>query len=116
MFSVSTTAPKIIDDLKRGKKIFLLLLANGALLFAAGFPLEAQTKQWVTAYVGGWWFNSNNNGGMPIEAVNFKGMTVCDHMCINPSRSGTFLDTTINGITPANSQKLTAAAHAAGVK
>ncbi len=92
-----------------------ILPAIMILLAAAGLA-GAQTKPWITAYVGGWDLNYDNNGSMPISGINFKGMTVCDHMSILPATSGTFLDTVNAYMTQANSSLLISAAHSYGVK
>lgn len=92
------------------------------MLSAGTMVRPAQAKPWITAYVGGWWFNSNDNGSMPIDNINFKGMTLCDHMGLLPLATSPFIDTAVvngwvtNSMFVANSMKLTAAAHAAGVK
>ncbi len=100
-------------------QVLLLVLIP---LFTAPRPTEASGKPWITAYVGGWWFGSDNNGFLPIDSINFKGMTVIDHMAVLPLTKAPFIDTALvnnwvtNSMFLSNSLKLTAAAHAAGVK
>ncbi len=96
---------------------FLSPLALWVLLVAAfaGTPFrKVEAKPWVTAYVGSWWFNWDDNGAMPMRDINFNGMTVCDYMAINPSATAPFIDTSNNY--SINMDKLTSMAHAAGIK
>lgn len=108
--------------MKRMRLYVIAMLLAVLSLFAGEGVGSAQAKPWVTAYVGGWWFNSDNNGAMPIQNINFKGMTVCDHMGLLPLANAPFIDTAVvngwvtNSMFVANSLILTAAAHAAGVK
>lgn len=78
-------------------------------------PLKkVEAKPWLTAYVGSWWFNWDDNGVLPMKNIDFNGMTVCDYMAINPAGTSPFIDTTNNYYV--NMIKLTNMAHAAGVK
>ncbi len=77
---------------------------------------HAQVQPWVTCYIGGWNLNTDDNGSMPLSAVDFSAMTVADHMAILPSEYSPFINTNVNGMTAENSRKLIAAAHAAGTK
>lgn len=98
------------------------ILRIGTLLTLILQSGSVYARPWVTAYVGGWWLGSNDNGSMPISSIDFRGMTVCDHMALIPTVRPPFIDTAVvnnwvtNGMFLANSLKLTAAAHAAGVK
>jgi chitinase len=65
---------------------------------------------WVTGYYAAW-----NEGHLPISAVNFSALTVLAHFAQEPTTSGT-LNTTANGMSADQSQRVVAAAHAAGKK
>ncbi len=86
------------------------LLGMALMLFLASESLRSQTKPWVTAYFGGW-----NIYTMPASTIDFGGMTVCDHMSILPSSSGTFINAPPY-MSQNYSAQLVSAAHAAGVK
>ncbi len=94
----------------------------GLLAFVLFIVGNVHAGPWVTAYVGGWWLGINDNGQMPISRIDFRGMTVCDHMALIPTVRSPFIDTALtdnwvtNGMSSQNSLKLTRAAHLARVK
>jgi GH18 family chitinase len=103
-------------------RIFKRSVGIGLIALMMAVPMEVQAKPWITAYVGGWWLNRDDDGAMPISKIDFRGMTVCDHMALLPTASFPFIDTAVvnnwvtNSMFLGNSLKLTAAAHAAHVK
>lgn len=101
---------------------FLVMLMAVVPLLTTVTSSNAYAKKWVTAYAGGWWFGNKNNGTYPMQNINYKGMTVCDHMALIPTISFPFIDSAMtngwvtNNFFLQNSLDLTSYAHAAGIK
>jgi chitinase len=84
--------------------LWVMLLAIGCLASIGRADL------WVTAYYAGW----NQNYLTPAN-VDFGAVSHVIHFSVVPNSNG-LLNTNVNGLTPAYSSSLVAAAHAAGKK
>src|SRR6185369_14423211 len=85
-------------------RLWIMLVAIGCLASIGRADL------WVTAYYAGW-----NQGYLPPANIDFGAVSHVIHFSVVPNANGS-LNTNINGLTPAYSSSLVAAAHAAGKK
>src|SRR5882724_9884064 len=81
-----------------------------ALILFSLLCLAARADLWVTGYYPGW-----EQSGMPASSIDFSALTHIIHFSVVPNSNAT-LDSTINGITSANSASIITNAHAAGRK
>jgi chitinase len=81
----------------------LILLLSGAGV--------ARADLWCTAYYPGW----EQNSTMPATAIDFSTVTHVIHFSLLPNADGS-LNSTMNGLSPANSSNIVTAAHAANRK
>ena len=72
--------------------------------------LPVQAGLWQTGYYPGW-----EQFSMPASNIDFTALTHVIHFSVVPNSDGT-LNSSVNGITPANSADLVTRGHAAGVK
>jgi chitinase len=72
--------------------------------------LLVRASMWSTGYYPGW-----EQGGMPATSIDFTALSHVIHFSLVPNSDGT-LNSSDNGITPANTADIISHGHAAGVK
>src|SRR5258707_5169887 len=72
--------------------------------------MAARADLWVTGYYPGW-----EQSGMPASSLDFGALTHIIHVPVVPSSNAT-LDSSVNGISAANSASIITNAHTAGRK
>src|SRR5262245_41909274 len=84
-----------------------------AVVFAIGhcvIPCVTRGDLWCTGYYPGW-----EQGAMPASSIDFAALTHIIHFSLVPNSDGT-LNSSVNGVTPANSTDIVSHAHSAGKK
>ena len=71
---------------------------------------HSRADLWCTGYYPGW-----EQAGMPASAIDFAALTHIIHFSVVPNSNGT-LDSSVNGLSPANSADIISHAHSAGCK
>ncbi len=72
------------------------------------FSFVASADLWSTGYYPGW-----EQGALPASSIDFTALTHIIHFSVIPNTDGT-LNSSANGVTPANSTDIVAQAHSAG--